>query len=302
MFRGCRIGVRRALESGEAGGGGSARGRRRGTGRKRRRAAGRSRPCALKRAARRACILAGALSALWGGSVAQATDEIQVYDSVINDPGEWSLQLHANYAIEGRTQPDFRGGIVPNHALQGTPEFAYGVKDWWELGLYWPYAVTNTGEFMDGGVKLRTLFVAPHAKERTWLLGLNFELGYDPPAFAEERWNLEIRPILGYRTGRDEFIVNPILDMALDKHDYTADFAPCARYAHALAGTWKVGIEHYADVGPLYRSNPGNQQAQTTFAIVEWSYGSLDMHFGIGHGWTPASDETIAKAIVGFPL
>ncbi|MFI5399726.1 MAG: hypothetical protein ACHQZQ_01570 [SAR324 cluster bacterium] len=262
----------------------------------------RSRTAILRRAALSACVLAGATFALWGGTVAQATDEIQVYDSGINDPGQWSLQLHANYGVQGPTQPPFPGGIVPNHALNGTPEFAYGVYDWWELGLYLPYAVTNTGEFLDGGVKLRTLFVAPHAKERTWLLGVNFELGYDNPAFAEERWNLEIRPILGYRTERDEFIVNPILDMELDKHNYRPDFAPCARYAHTLTGAWKVGIEHYADLGFLDSSSPDNQQEQTTFAIVEWSYRSVDVHFGIGHGWTSVSDQTIAKTIVGFPL
>ena len=246
-----------------------------------------------------ACVLAGALL-LWGGTEVRAIDEIQVYDSGINDPGEWSLQLHANYAIDGRKQPDFPGGIVPNHAWQGTPELAYGVTDWWELGLYWPYAVTNTGEYKDGGVKLRTLFVAPQAKERTWLLGVNFELGYDNPAFAEERWNVEVRPILGYRSGRDEFIVNPILDYALDKHNYRPDFAPAVRYAHALSESWKAGIEHYADLGPLDGNVPDRQQAHTTFLIVEWSYRSVDVHVGLGHGWTRASDETVAKTIVGF--
>jgi len=163
-----------------------------------------------------------------------------------------------------------------------------------------PAGATDWQEFLDGGVKLRTLFVAPHAKERTWLLGLNFELGYDNPAFAEERWNAEIRPILGYRSGRFEYIVNPILDMAFDKHNYRPDFAPSVRFAYGANDAWKVGVEHYADLGPLDGNYPSAQQAHTTYAIVEWSRVPWDLHFGIGHGWTRASDDTIAKTILGI--
>ena len=253
------------------------------------------------RAARSVCALAGAMLLLWGAA-ARGDDEIQVYNAEINAPGEWSLEVHANYALEGRKQGEFPGAIVPHHAWQGSPELAYGVTDWWELGLYWPYAFTNTGEYKEGGVKLRTEFVAPNGKERTWPLGINFELGYVNPAFAEQRWNLEVRPILGYRSGSEELIVNPILNYAFDKHDYRPDFAPAVRYAHALTAAWKAGIEHYANLGPLDGNLPGRRQVQTTFAIVEWSYHALDVHFGIGHGWTPASDETIAKTIVGFPF
>jgi hypothetical protein len=62
------------------------------------------------------------------------TDEIQVYDAEINDPGQFSLQLHNNYTPIGRQSPNFPGGIVPNHTLNGVPEWAYGIVDWLELG------------------------------------------------------------------------------------------------------------------------------------------------------------------------
>lgn len=231
---------------------------------------------------------------------ARAIDEIQVYNSEINDPGEWSLQLHANYAVTGRKTPEFDGGIVPDHAWQGTPELAYGLTDWWEVGAYWPYAVTRGGAYLDGGAKLRTLFVAPHAKERQVLLGVNFELGYVNPAFAPERWNVEVRPILGYRSGPYEFIVNPIVDFALDQHDYRGDFAPAVRFAVALADRWHVGLEHYADLGPADKVVPYEQQAHTTYVVGEFSAPPWDLHAGIGHGWTEASDETVFKTIIGY--
>src|ERR1700730_505222 len=72
---------------------------------------------------------------------ARAVDEIQVYNAEIAKIGQWTFQLHSNYAFIGRKEPDFPGGLVPNHALQGTGEWAYGITDWWEMGFYTPYAV-----------------------------------------------------------------------------------------------------------------------------------------------------------------
>jgi hypothetical protein len=40
-----------------------------------------------------------------------------------------------NYAIDGRKEPDFPGWIIPNHALNGTAELAYGITEWWEMGF-----------------------------------------------------------------------------------------------------------------------------------------------------------------------
>ena len=45
--------------------------------------------------------------------------------------GQWTLQSHSNYAISGRKDPEFDGGVIPNHSLNGTPELAYGITEWW---------------------------------------------------------------------------------------------------------------------------------------------------------------------------
>jgi len=52
------------------------------------------------------------------------TDEIQVYDSEINNPGVFTLQVHHNYTPIGREGPDFMVGIAPNHTSNGVPEWA----------------------------------------------------------------------------------------------------------------------------------------------------------------------------------
>ena len=73
------------------------------------------------------------------------TDEIQVYTGEINKPGEFSITLHDNYTPIGPTQPAFTGGVVPNHSLNGVPEYALGINPWLELGAYLPL-YTITGE------------------------------------------------------------------------------------------------------------------------------------------------------------
>lgn len=82
-----------------------------------------------------------ALSALGGAS--HATDEIQVYNAGIAEVGQFTIQQHLNYIALGQKNPPFPGGLVSNHSLNGTPEFAYGVTDWWEVGLYLPFSVKD---------------------------------------------------------------------------------------------------------------------------------------------------------------
>jgi hypothetical protein len=55
------------------------------------------------------------------------TDEIEVYDAVIAAPGVVNLTWHNNYTPNGRDAPEFPGGIVPDHSLNGVTEWAYGV-------------------------------------------------------------------------------------------------------------------------------------------------------------------------------
>src|SRR5882757_10524128 len=116
---------------------------------------------------------------------AHAIDEIQVYNAEIAAPGTFTLQQHLNYVWSGSTTPDFPGGFAPYHSLNGTPELAYGVTDWYELGLYVPFAVDADGSFLPGGFKLRHLFVSPHAEDRKFFYGLNIELSYQAPRFSQ---------------------------------------------------------------------------------------------------------------------
>src|SRR5579859_4943389 len=82
-----------------------------------------------------ACLLLASSSALATGIGAQ-TDEIQVYTGALESPGRLNLTVHANYTPLGRTVAGFSGGVVPQGSTNGALEWAYGVSDWLEAGVY----------------------------------------------------------------------------------------------------------------------------------------------------------------------
>lgn len=226
------------------------------------------------------------------------SDEIQVYTGALAAPGEFSLTLHDNYILDGAKTPAFPGGIVPDHSFNGVAEWAYGVNDWFEAGLYLPlYTRERDGSVLINGAKLRALFAVPHADDRSFFYGVNFELSYNAKHWDTSHMSGEIRPIVGFREGPVDVILNPILDTAFDGLSHL-DFAPSLRVAYNLSPQWAVAAEHYADFGPVNGFLPGNAQEHTLFAVADYAAEGLDIEAGIGFGLTDASDKTVLKLIL----
>jgi hypothetical protein len=90
----------------------------------------------------------------------------------------------------------------------------------------------------------------PHAADRTFFYGINFEFSYNSQHWDPYRYTSEIRPILGWHLGKFDFIVNPILD-----NSWTGvknlDFAPSVRLAYNVDKTWAFAAELYSDYGAI---------------------------------------------------
>ncbi len=253
-------------------------------------------------AARRIALLwlaACVLAQLGGPTSARAvTDEIQVYDAEINNPGQFSVEFHNNFTPIGHNQPDFPGGIASNHTLNGVPEWAYGVTNWFELGVYAPiYSITGESRFTFDGVKLRALFVVPHAAEKKFFYGVNFELGYNSRWWDPSRFGGEVRFICGYRIGQVDLIFNPIFDTTFNGIA-SLDFVPAERVAYNFSAKWAAALEHYSDYGPLKRFLPLSEQDHTLFAAIDYKGEPNSIEFGVGHGFTSAGDCLVFKLMV----
>jgi hypothetical protein len=234
---------------------------------------------------------------------ARAVDEIQVYNAEINDVGQFSIEQHLNYTFLGSKQPPFPGGFASDHALNGTPELAWGITEWFEFGLYIPFAVDGEGRFLSNAFKLRTLFVTPHADEKSFFYGINLEYDYTTPPFSPTLFAMEIRPIIGWRNPQWELIVNPIVDMGFGSQG-DVDFLPAVRLARKIADDVQLGVEYYSDLGRPGSFSSLDQQSHQVFAVTDFKVGVVDVDFGIGYGLTANSDRWVAKMILeyAFPV
>ena len=230
------------------------------------------------------------------------TDEIQVYDAEIAAPGKLNLMVHNNFTPDGRKTPAFPGGIIPDESLNGVPEWAYGVTDWFEQGLYLPlYSISKNRGATLNGIKLRELFVVPNAAERTFFYGCNFEFSYNAKHWDQSRFTSEIRPIIGVHLHPIDVIVNPILDSSFNGFN-NLDFAPAVRIACNISSKWAIAIEEYADFGPLKKFYPANNQSHQLYAVFDHNTRFVNIEFGVGFGLTDASDNVTLKLMLSRDL
>jgi len=232
------------------------------------------------------------------------TDEIQVYDAQIAEPGIFSLMIHTNFTPIGRKSPAFPNAIVANHSVNGAAEFAYGVKPWFEQGLYLPvYSLNSTTQGATiNGLKIRELFVRPHAADHKFFYGFNFEFSINALYWESKRITSELRPIVGVHLGRWDLIYNPILDT-----DYTGglkglEFNPAGRVAYHFDPKWAGAIEQYDGFGPLGGIVPLDQQFHETWAVVDRDSKLLSVEAGVGVGWNAASDRLTLKLMLSRDL
>jgi hypothetical protein len=232
------------------------------------------------------------------------TDEIQVYNAEIAAPGVFNLTLHDNYTPDGRTTAAFPGGIVPNRTLNGVPEWAYGVTNWFETGLYLPlYSISGTGALTYNGFKIRTLFVKPDAANQFFFYGMNFEFSRNTAHWDPNRNTQEIRPIIGWHLGPYDVIFNPIFDNSW-KGFSRLDFAPETRLAYNFSKSWAIAAEEYDDFGPLHSpvgSARAPQQHQL-FGVFDYGGKAWTVEGGVGIGLTEATDHVVLKLILSHDL
>lgn len=227
--------------------------------------------------------------------------EIQVYDATANAPGVPGLELHMNYWPTGQRTSD-PPEVPLNGQFHATLEPSLGLLPFWELGAYLQSAVRPDGDVDWAGAKLRSKFVTPPGWNAHWRLGLNFELGYLPPAFDRDRWGLEVRPIVAWQNDDWLFAFNPIVDQSLAGSGESAgpSFQPAIKAARSV-GPVAVGVEYYGTVGPIASPLPLRQEDHYLYEVLDViSLPRIELNAGVGEGLTPACAGLVFKAIVGY--
>jgi hypothetical protein len=232
------------------------------------------------------------------------TDEIQVYDAEIADQGVFNLMLHTNYTPIGRKTPDFPGAIIPNHSVNGALEWAYGVADWFEQGLYLPvesaYSQGRGGSI--NGFKIRELFVRPHAEDHKFFYGVNFEFSVNYLYWEPRHVSSEIRPIVGLHLHPVDFIFNPIVDTLYRGGVGSLEFVPATRLAYNFNDKWALAVEEYSDFGPLRHFDKISNQFHEVWATVDHKSEVIDIETGVGVGVTGGADRLTFKLMLSRDL
>jgi hypothetical protein len=230
------------------------------------------------------------------------SDEIQVYDGGLAPVGVFNLTWHNNVTPDGLKDPSFPGSNVSNRSWNGVPEWAYGVTDWFEAGLYMPlYSNDKNLGFVLDGFKLRTLFAVPHADDRTFFYGANFEFSWNTKHWDAKRFSSEVRPIVGWHLKPWDIIINPIFDTEYDGIK-NLEFVPATRIAYNLNDLTQIAVEEYDDFGPIHKFLPSSDQGHQIFGVVDRSTKWVDIEAGVGFGLNDASDKFQLKLILSRDL
>ena len=231
-----------------------------------------------------------------------APEEIQVYLDDLNAPGRFGLDVHANLVTTGQALSDYAGEQQSRHRLRITPEFAFGLTQDLEAGLYLPLAtIDGAGRIGVDGAKVRLKFIAPKPAGQTWFWGANVEVGVVDRGLDANPWNTEVKGILGRRWGRWTVAVNTNFDVKLSGPEAAPPSLEIAtRMTYAVSPIWTVGVESFNGAGELRRL--GGLAEHSTFVVVDRSFGRWDLEVGAGAGYGANRAGLILKAIIGVPI
>ncbi len=231
-------------------------------------------------------------------------DEIQVYDASLAPKGVFNLTWHNNFTPKGIKTPSVPGGVTADKSFNGVTEWAFGVSNWFEGGLYLPlYTYDKDLGFGINGLKLRGLVATPNGNDRTVAVGFGMELSYNAKRWDSSRVTSEFRPIIAWHVNpKFDVIVNPILDTAYDGLSNLV-FAPSARLAYNASDVWAVALESYADFGRLKGFEKAADQSHQIYAVVNHTTKSgYEIEFGAGVGLTDGADTFVLKMILAKDL
>ena len=244
------------------------------------------------------------IGALACGVACGADEEIQVYMDEIGKPGEFGLDVHTNYVASGDLVTNYPGNQPSLHRLRITPEFAYGLTNSLELGVYLPLATRDRDGQLDlGGIKFRLKYLAPKGLEARWFYGANLELGRVNHRLDANPVNGELKGILGTRRGPWTLAFNANVGFKISGPEPSpAAVELTTKLMRSIGNGASLGIESFNGMGELRSPGHLNDSGQAGYIVLDKSIGRWELNLGAGAGYGSNPDRLILKAIIGVPI
>jgi hypothetical protein len=233
--------------------------------------------------------------------LAQDNYEIQVYGADLVPRGATMFELHSNFTIDGRKFSE--DGLWPTEdAEHETVEITHGFTSWFETGFYLFTSARSGQGWQWVGDHIRPRVRVPESWGWPVNVSLSMEIGYQRPQVSADPWSWEIRPIVDKQLGRWYLAVNPALERSWHGpgvKDGLA-FAPAATVGYDLSAFVNLATEYYGSWGSLRGMAPIEEQQHQLFGCVNLNFGpAWEFNFGLGEGFTRATDHLILKMILG---
>jgi hypothetical protein len=237
-------------------------------------------------------LILSALVASIGSRAHADTSELEVYRSEIADEGELNFDFAGNIARASH-HSDASGQAI----AQAIGELSFGLDDGYEVGVKIPISYSNgtwVGKSLLGEVK----YIAPHEK-LGWYWGAEVELGYFTAFDERQQWSAEIAPIIGFRRGKWEFVLNPGLTVASGRDQRgVVIFEPSGKVTYEIVQKTAFGFEYFSESGPLHALLPGGERSELAFITLDTKIGRSTINFGIGHGMNSYSPGFAVKTVL----
>jgi hypothetical protein len=174
-----------------------------------------------------------------------------------------------------------------------------------EAGLYLPTERASGGSLYEAGAKLRMKWLPLHTPEGGGpFAGLNVELSQVAERFERDRRAMEARPMLGWHGAHWLVAFNPTLDIELagPGKSQPPDFAPSLKVSRTVTDWAALGLEYYADLGPITDIKPYGRQMRTLYVAIDVDRAPWAFNFGIGRGLSKETDAWTIKMIFEIPI
>lgn len=236
-------------------------------------------------------------------SMAESQDlfEIQVYPYETVEPGHTMTEFHLNY-VPGITSSPLESAYEGTGQFHFTVEITQGLTPTWELGTYIVSAVVADAGWQVVGWRLRPRFRLAESLGLPFRFSVSTELGFTRAEFDPNTVTLEIRPIIEKEFGKLYLSVNPDFTKSFRGADASEGFGmePGIKVSYATTPVVNLGVEYYAETGPISHFSPWEEQHHMIFPTLDLNVSPLwELNFGVGRGLTSASHDWIVKAIVG---
>ncbi len=233
-------------------------------------------------------------------------DELQVHLDETAKPGQWSADVLTSYALSSPRKPA-EAGLRPSlRSLQVSPEFAYGVGRNTEINFQLYASIDAGGQSRVDGARFGAAFVPIRPDDDDddgVFFGGLVEVGRLPRTLSANRLDAELKLILGYRTRRWLFGVNPEIGVKLSGPGSSApDVSISAKLAYRLDQAFSLGVEHYGDLGQARHVGALRRQNQQTFGVADFKARGIGFSVGLGRGWNDASPRWTAKTTVSLAV